>query len=68
MWDLPKPGIKPVSPALADRVLTTGLPGKSCWHVFFIFLPLVGVQTPEALFLVQYLSPLSGKAHGQAEA
>ena len=28
-WDLPRPGIKPVSPALADRFLTTGPPGKS---------------------------------------
>ena len=28
-WSLPRPGIKPVSPALAGRFLTTGLPGKS---------------------------------------
>jgi len=28
MWDLPTPGIEPVSSALAGRVLTTGLPGK----------------------------------------
>ena len=30
MWDLPRPGIEPVSPALAGRFLTTGPPGKSC--------------------------------------
>ena len=29
MWDLPRPAIKPVSPALAGRFLSTGLPGKS---------------------------------------
>ena len=29
MWDLPRSGIKPMSPALAGRFLTTGLPGKS---------------------------------------
>ena len=29
MWDLPGPGIKPVSPALADRFSTTVPPGKS---------------------------------------
>ena len=29
MWDLPRPGIKPVSPALQGGVLTTGPPGKS---------------------------------------
>ena len=28
MWDLPGPGIKPMSPALAGRFLTTGPPGK----------------------------------------
>ena len=29
MWDLPGPGIGPVSPALASEFLTTGPPGKS---------------------------------------
>ena len=29
MWDLSKPGMEPVSPALADRCLTTEPPGKS---------------------------------------
>ena len=29
MWDLPGPGIEPVSPALAGRFLTTAPPGKS---------------------------------------
>ena len=29
MWDLPRPGLEPVSPALADRFLTTMPPGKS---------------------------------------
>ena len=28
MWDLPKPGLEPVSPALAGRFSTTVLPGK----------------------------------------
>ena len=30
MWDLPRPGLKPVSPALAGGFLTTVPPGKSC--------------------------------------
>ena len=34
MWDLPGPGIKPVSPALASRFLTTAPPGKS--HSMFL--------------------------------
>ena len=29
MWDLPGPGIEPVSPALAGRFLTTAPPGRS---------------------------------------
>ena len=29
MWDLPRPGIKPMCPALAGRFLTTRPPGKS---------------------------------------
>ena len=30
MWDLPGPGIEPMSPALAGRFLNTVPPGKSC--------------------------------------
>ena len=29
MWDLPRPGLEPVSPALAGGFLTTAPPGKS---------------------------------------
>ena len=28
MWDLPGPGIEPMSPALVDGFFTTELPGK----------------------------------------
>ena len=28
MWDLPGPGLEPVSPALAGGLLTTAPPGK----------------------------------------
>ena len=49
MWDLPGPGIEPVSPALAGRFLTTAPPGKSLkvrvlllWHflknVIYLFI------------------------------
>ena len=30
MWDLPRPGLEPVSPALAGRLSTTTPPGKPC--------------------------------------
>ena len=29
MWDLPRPGVKPMSPALASKFLTTEPPAKS---------------------------------------
>ena len=32
MWDHPRPGMEPVSPALAGGFLTTGPPGKSNRH------------------------------------
>ena len=37
MWNLPEAGIKPVSPALAGRFLTSGAPGKSplCLCIWF---------------------------------
>ena len=37
MWDLPKPGLEPVSPALAGRFSTTAPPGKP--HIFSNMLP-----------------------------
>jgi len=41
-WDLPDPGIKPVSPAMAGRFLTTESPGK----------PLIRALTTFAHFLI----------------
>ena len=38
MWNLPGPGIKPMSPALAGGLSTTGPPGKSR-HLTFYALP-----------------------------
>ena len=36
MWDLPAPGLEPVSPALAGGFLTTAPPGKPSLLVFNI--------------------------------
>ena len=36
IWDLPGPGIEPMSPALAGGFLTPGLPEKSC-HYFYSY-------------------------------
>ena len=34
MWDLPGPGLEPVSPALAGGFLTTAPPEKSWCHMY----------------------------------
>ena len=43
MWNLPGPGIKPVSPVLAGGLLTTGLPRKSilCPVLTQLLVPLL---------------------------
>ena len=38
MWDLPRPGLEPVSPALAGRLSTTAPPGKPEQFVFNMYL------------------------------
>ena len=36
MWDLPRPGLEPVSPALAGRLSTTAPPGKPLIAPFYV--------------------------------
>ena len=38
MWNLPRPGIKPESPASTDGFLTTGPPGDSSAHLFLLLI------------------------------
>ena len=51
VWDLPRPGLKPVSPASAGRLSTTAPPGK----------PLAGTlnQTSESAPNISYQQPVS---------
>ena len=37
MWDLPRPGLEPVSPALAGRLPTTTPPGKPVMRIFKLY-------------------------------
>ena len=39
MWDLPRPGPEPASPALAGRLSTTAPPGKPCPLPLISILP-----------------------------
>ena len=41
MWDLPRPGLEPMSPALAGRFSTTAPPGKPQINSFYIKLSLL---------------------------
>ena len=54
MWDLPRPGLEPASPALAGRLSTTAPPGKP-YHAVLITVALwyclkSGRVMPPALF------------------
>ena len=40
MWDLPRPGLEPVSPAPAGRFSTTAPPGKPSCTCFYIWGPI----------------------------
>ena len=52
MWDLPGPGLEPMSPALAGGFLTTAPPGKS-WKCFLCFLICISliISHAEHLFM-----------------
>ena len=43
MWDLPRPGLEPVSPALAGRFSTTVPPGKPYFFFFNIFFKKINL-------------------------
>ena len=50
MWDLPRPGLEPVSPALPGRFSTTAPPGKPSRLVFKLFFQVEPEQPLGANF------------------
>ena len=69
MWDLPRPGLEPVSPALADGFLTTAPRGKSLTYlkIFFIAVQLIysavlvsGVQQSESVIHIHVFTLFLG--------
>ena len=70
MWDLPGPGIEPMSPALAGRFLTTGPPGKCTFPILAACVELsqTSLGAPlashrfadEALFVSTVCDPVMG--------
>ena len=62
MWDLPRPGLEPVSPALAGIFSTTAPPGKPHSNLVNIFLHRFLNNSLNALqnvFQIQFLKQLS---------
>ena len=56
MWDPPRPGLEPASPALAGRFSTTVPPGKPCMFLYFtIFFDTCwnDMQTFKSLYSVK---------------
>ena len=45
MWDLPRPGLEPVSPALAGRLSTTVPPGKPLMMYFDALRSLILIKS-----------------------
>ena len=62
MWDLPRSGLEPVSPALAGRFSTTAPPGKPCFallkllfsHCFFT--PKPGHECDLSFSFIKFLN------------
>ena len=48
MWDLPRPGLEPVSPALAGRFSTTAPPGKP-YSLFIYLISILSLQGFEVI-------------------
>ena len=65
MWNLPRPGIKPMSPLLEGEFLTSGPPGKSL-HVIMVE-PCSFMCTPPVLAWVT-LQALQGAPNSQIES
>ena len=52
MWDLPRPGLEPVSPALAGRFSTTVPPGKPPYSLKSTMLPNLEPTKPQFVLMV----------------
>ena len=56
MWDLPGPGIEPISPALAGELLTTGPPGKSYKKTLEVLLCTSSCNTSGSMWVLDCLA------------
>ena len=61
MWDLPRPGLEPVFPALAGRFSTTAPPGKPSKFFFlenFFYQTGIWIRSKYYFWLMYLLSPV----------
>ena len=63
MWDLPRPGLEPVSPALAGRFSTTAPPGKPKAFLLLIFIETVLGSENIALIQIDVALSLVGSVY-----
>ena len=61
MWDLPRPGLEPVSPALAGKFSTTAPPGKPRTHFRINKFEISSSQ----LLITEYCNKERSKGHEQ---
>ena len=59
MWNLTVLEIKPVSPALAGRVLTTGLPGRSFTYILCLYFHLLTTHPVPCQTKIMASSPIT---------
>ena len=56
MWDPPRPGLEPVSPALAGRLSTTAPPGKPSGTFYIWKIKCSRVKTEASLWILRFFS------------
>ena len=66
MWDPPRPGLEPVSPALAGRLSTTAPPGKP-WLPVFVMRVLLVLPAHSCAHLCTYCPELLSRQNGSTE-
>ena len=62
MWDLPGPGLEPVSPALAGRFLTTAPPGRSPFACFWVGLSVFFFLNCKSSLYILDTGPLTDRS------
>ena len=63
MWDLPRPGLEPVSPASAGRLSTTAPPGKPQYYSFVVTFKIGAYKSTKFALFQYYFAPPPSRSH-----